>query len=53
MKYKVKVWIVVEEESEIDAAAFVERVLQDDVLVGGKVVEVDVDWDSAEEVEGE
>jgi hypothetical protein len=48
MKYRVKVWVVIEEESEIEAAAAVENELS---LIGFE--EVDVDWDSAEEVEDE
>lgn len=52
-KYKVKVWIVVEDESEADAAANVETTLTR--LVEERCTEnfesFDVDWDSAEEVE--
>ena len=51
--YRVKVWIVVEEESETDAAAFVETLLKlnHDLEAHEEVVEVEVDWDSVEEVE--
>lgn len=45
-RYKVQVWVVVEEESEIEAAAFVEN-----ELLNAGFEEVDVDWDSVEEVE--
>lgn len=57
MKYKVKVWLVVEvpegvEYIEDDVAAHVEVALAESTVRSDNyVVEAEVDWDSVEEVE--